>query len=36
MMYVIEMPSCGMILLPSFVENSLGVQAILKFGFRNM
>jgi hypothetical protein len=36
MMYVIEMASCGMIYLSSFMKIGAGVQAILRFYFRNL
>jgi hypothetical protein len=35
-MYAVEMASCGMIYLPSFVKISTGVQAILRFCLRNL
>jgi hypothetical protein len=31
MMYAIDMASCGMIYLPSFMKIGTGVQAILRF-----
>jgi hypothetical protein len=31
MKYVVEMPSCGMIILPSFMEIGPGIQIILSF-----
>jgi hypothetical protein len=33
---VVEMGSCGMIHIPSFMEISTGVQAILRFCLRNL
>jgi hypothetical protein len=35
-MYVVEMASCGSIYLPSFMKIGSGVQAILRFCFRNL
>jgi hypothetical protein len=35
-MYAVEMASCSMIYLPSFVKIATGVQAILRFCLRNM
>jgi hypothetical protein len=37
-MYTVEMASCGMILLyiPSFMTITTGVQALLRFYFRNL
>jgi hypothetical protein len=34
-MYAVKMPSCGKIVLPSFVEICAAVQAILRFCLRN-
>jgi hypothetical protein len=34
MKYAVEMASCGMINIPSFMKTSTGVQAILRFCFR--
>jgi hypothetical protein len=31
MMYVVEMSSCGMIILPVFMKTDTGFQAILRF-----
>jgi hypothetical protein len=36
MKYAIEMPSCGMIYIPSFMHIGTGVQAILTFRLRNL
>jgi hypothetical protein len=36
MMYAVEMASCDMINLLSFIEIATGVQAILRFCLRNM
>jgi hypothetical protein len=36
MMYAVEMPSCGMIFLQSFMKISAGFQAILWFCFNNL
>jgi hypothetical protein len=36
MMYAIEMASCSMIYLPSFMKICIGVQAILRFCLRNL
>jgi hypothetical protein len=33
---VVEMSSCGMICVPSFMKIDTGVQAILRFGPRNL
>jgi uncharacterized protein YraI len=35
MKYAVGMDSCGMIYVPSFVKIDTGVQAILRFCFRN-
>jgi hypothetical protein len=35
-MYTVEMASCGMIYLPSFVKIGTGVQAILRSCLRNL
>jgi hypothetical protein len=35
-MYGVEMASCGMIFLPSFMKIGTGVRAILRFRFRNL
>jgi hypothetical protein len=35
MMYAVEMASCGMIYLPSFMKIGTGVQAKLTFRLRN-
>jgi uncharacterized protein YraI len=35
-MYAVEMASCGMISLPSFMKIAAGVQAILRFCLRNL
>jgi hypothetical protein len=35
-MYAVEMASCGMIYLPSFMKIGTGVQAILRFCLRNL
>jgi hypothetical protein len=34
-MYTVEMASCGVICLPSFMKTDSGVQAILRFNLRN-
>jgi hypothetical protein len=36
MIYVIDMPSCGMTVLPTFMKNGIGVQAILRFYVSNL
>jgi hypothetical protein len=36
MMYTVEMTSCGMIYLSSFMKIGTGVQAILRFCLRNL
>jgi hypothetical protein len=36
MMYAVEMVSCGMICLPSFMKIDEGVRAILRFFPRNL
>jgi hypothetical protein len=36
MMYVIQILSCGMVLLSSFIKHGTGVQAILRFCFSNL
>jgi hypothetical protein len=36
MMYAVEMASCHMIYLPSFMKTGTGVQAILRFYLRNL
>jgi uncharacterized protein YraI len=36
MMYALEMPLCGMILLPSVMQIDAGLQAILRFCLRNL
>jgi hypothetical protein len=36
MMYAVEMASCGMIYLPSFMKTAKGVQAILRFCLSNL
>jgi hypothetical protein len=36
MMYAIEMTSCDMMYLPSFVKIGPGVQTILRFCLRNL
>jgi hypothetical protein len=36
MMHVIEIPSCGMIYIPSFVKIGTGVQYILRFCLINL
>jgi hypothetical protein len=35
-MYAVEMASCGMIYLPSFMKIAASVQAILRFCLRNL
>jgi hypothetical protein len=35
-MYAADMPSCGMIFLPSFMKTGKDVERILKFRFRNL
>jgi hypothetical protein len=35
MKYAVEMASCGMIYLPSFMKIGTGVQTILRFFLRN-
>jgi hypothetical protein len=34
--YAVEMASCGMINIPSFMKTGTGVQAILRFCLRNL
>jgi hypothetical protein len=36
MMYAVEMPSCAMKFLPSFMKIGTGVQAILRFCINNL
>jgi hypothetical protein len=36
MMYAVEMASCGMIYLPSFMKTATGIQAVLRFCLRNL
>jgi uncharacterized protein YraI len=36
MLYAVEMASCCMIYLPSFMNIATGVQAILRFCLRNL
>jgi hypothetical protein len=36
MMYTVEMASCGMIYLLSFLKTGTGIQAILRFCLRNV
>jgi hypothetical protein len=36
MMHTVEMPSCGMILIPSFINISAGVQPIFRVCLRNL
>jgi hypothetical protein len=36
MKYAVEIASCGMIYLMSFIKIGTGVQAILRFGLRNL
>jgi uncharacterized protein YraI len=36
MKYAVEMASCGMIYIPSFVKIGTGVQAIVRFCLRNL
>jgi hypothetical protein len=36
MEYGIEMVSCDMIYVPSFMKIDAGIQAILRFSFRNL
>jgi uncharacterized protein YraI len=36
MIYAVEMASCGMIYLPSFMKIATGVQAVLRFCLRNV
>jgi hypothetical protein len=36
MKYTVEMASCGMIYIPSFMKTATSVQAILRFCFRNL
>jgi hypothetical protein len=36
MIYALEMTSCGMIYLPSFMKIATGVQAILRFCLKNL
>jgi hypothetical protein len=36
MRYAVEMATCGMIYTPSFMKTGTGVQAILRFGHRNL
>jgi hypothetical protein len=35
-MYAVEMASCGIIYIPSFMKNGAGVQASLRFSFGNL
>jgi hypothetical protein len=35
-MSAVEMASCGMIFLPSYMKTGAGVQAVLKFCLRNL
>jgi hypothetical protein len=35
-MYAIKMPSCGMIYVLSFINTGTDVEAILRFGYRNL
>jgi hypothetical protein len=35
-MYTVEMPLCGMMVLPSFMKIGTGVQAILGFSISNL
>jgi hypothetical protein len=36
MVHAVEMPSCGMIYIPSFMKTDAGVQAILGVCLRNL
>jgi hypothetical protein len=36
MTFAVEMASCGIIYLPSFMKLGASVHAILRFGFRNL
>jgi hypothetical protein len=36
MIYAVEMPSCGIIFLPSFMKIGKGLQAILRFYLSNL
>jgi hypothetical protein len=36
MKYAVEMASCDMIYIPSFVKSGGGVQAVLRFCLRNL
>jgi hypothetical protein len=36
MKYAVEMASCGMIYIPSFMKIGGGIQAILRFGLCNL
>jgi hypothetical protein len=36
MMYAVEMPSRGMIFLPSFMKVSTGLRALFRFCFSNL
>jgi hypothetical protein len=36
MIYTVEMPSCGMAFLPTFMKTGTGVHAILRFCLRNL
>jgi hypothetical protein len=36
MIYAVEMASCGMIYIPSFMKIDIGFHAILRLGLRNL
>jgi hypothetical protein len=36
MKYAVEIASCGMIYVPRFMKIGTGIQAILRFGLRNL
>jgi hypothetical protein len=36
LMYAVEMPSCGIIFLPSFIKIGTGIQVILRFCVSNL
>jgi hypothetical protein len=35
MKYAVDMVSCGVIYIPSFMKSGAGIQAILRFSLRN-
>jgi hypothetical protein len=36
MIFAVEMPSCGMIIVPSFMKIGTVIQAIVRFGLNNL